>query len=86
MLSLLKTEKKPLDFTDRVKKWWGKRGEKKGCYNTAIQSKKKEIILQYLILDSSILPSNHMKLQEENIKAKKKKKKGSYPSVFKNLE
>lgn len=86
MLSLLKTEKKPLDFTDRVKKWGGEERGKKRLLQHCHTVKKKEIILQYLILDSSILPSNHMKLQEENIKAKKKKKKGSYPSVFKNLE
>lgn len=67
MLSLLKTEK-TLDFTDRVKK----RGRGEGCYNTAIQSKKS--YFNICILDSSILPLNHVKLQEENIKAKKKKK------------
>lgn len=64
MLSLLKTEK-TLDFTDRVKN----QKKKIGCYNTAIQSKKS--YFNICILDSSILPLNHVKLREGNIKAKK---------------
>lgn len=68
MLSLLKTEK-TLDFTDRVKKRDG--GEEKKAATTLPYSQKKSYF-NICILDSSILPLNHVKLQEENIKAKKK--------------
>lgn len=56
---------------------WRGGGWKKGCYNTAIQSKKKpkKPYFNICILDSSILPLNHVKTQEENIKANEKGKK-----------
>lgn len=82
MLSLLKTENKPLDFTDRVKKWRGRRGGKKAATTLPYrQKKKKKSYFNICILDSSILPSNHMKLQEENIKAKKKRKRKRQLSI-----
>lgn len=77
MLSLLKTEK-TLDFTDRVKKWGGEEGGGKKAATTLPYSQKKKPKKPYFnicILDSSILPLNHVKTQEENIKANEKGKK-----------
>lgn len=74
MLSLLKTEK-TLDFTDRVKKWGEEEGGEKKAATTLPYSQKKKSYFNICILDSSILPLNHVKTQEENIKANEKEKK-----------
>lgn len=59
-----------------------KQEEKKKAAMAPPFSQKSYLIFAYLI--AAFSPQNHVKLQEENIKAKKKN--GSFPSVFKNLE